>query len=226
MIGIAGGVLNALFGTAFYYFALSKISMHEVNILANTNPFWGIVSAIIFLGEPARLVTLSAGVLVLGGTYFLVRRTRDSSHRHNLLGLLSALGAGVLWGFSGTVPAKICFQGGMSPIAFQLVFTCSAAVAWTLVAWPRLRARRIKFNRRDLWIALASSLSGMFGGWVLWLMALQRASASALSPLISLTLLFAVILGVVVLRERITRRIVVGGALVVAGVVLVSLFAN
>ena len=66
----------------------------------------------------------------------------------------------------------------------------------------------------------------MFAGWLFWLLALQRASASALSPLISLTLLFAVILGAIFLRQRITLRIAVGGTLVVAGVLLVSLFAH
>ena len=226
LVSLGGGLLNAVFGTAFFYYALSHGSMHESNILANTGPFWGVVSAILFLGEPARLVTFGAGALVIGGTYFLVRRRKGEDRRRSLRALMSALAAGVLWGFSGAVPAKYCLELGMSPIAYQLLFTCSAAVAWTLVALPGFRHGRLRFTRQDLAIALLASFFGLFVGWVLWLTALQRASASALSPLTSLTLLFAVILGALFLRERITLRIAVGGALVVAGVTLVSIFAR
>jgi len=226
LIGIGGGLLNAVFGTACYYYALSKESMHKVNILANTNPFWGVVSSILFLHEPARAVTFGAGALVLGGTFFLVRRGNDATQRRSLVGSFSALVAGAAWGFSSTVPTKICLSGGMSPIAYQLLFTSSAAVGWTLVALPRLRAGRLHMGRKDLWVAFGSSMFGMFIGWVFWLLALDRANASVLSPLISLTLLFAGILGVVVLKERVTRRILVGGALVIAGVVLVSVLGN
>jgi len=223
---LASGVVNALFGTALYYYALSRVSMHEVNILANTNPFWGVVSAIVVLGEPAQLITIGAGVLVLGGTYFLVRRDRGAGRSHNLTGLLAALGAGMLWGFSSTVLSKICMDGGMSPITYQLLFTCSAAATWTLVALPRICRGRLRFGKKDLWVAFGSSLFGLFVGWVFWLTALQRVTASALSPLISLSLLFATILGAVVLKERVTRRIMIGGALVVAGVLLVAIFGS
>jgi len=226
LVGLGSGVLNAVFGTSLFYYAHSHGTLHETNILANTSPFWGVVSAILFLGEPARLVTFGAGVLVIAGTIFLVRNRSGERERRNLRASLAALGAGVLWGFSIAVPTKFCMDGGMSPIAYQLLFTCSAAGGWSVVAAPSLWRRRLRFDRRSLWIAFVSAFTGLFAGWVLWLVALQRIDASALSPLNSLTLLFAVILGVVVLRERITRRIVIGGALIAAGVTLVSLFAR
>jgi transporter family protein len=77
-----------------------------------------------------------------------------------------------------------------------------------------------------MWIAFVSSFFGIFVGWVLWLMAIQRENASSLSPLTGLILLFATILGVVFLRQRLTKRMAVGGALILAGVTLVSVFAR
>ncbi len=226
MVGLGGGVLNAFFGTALFYYALSHGSMHESNILANTSPFWGVVSAIVVLGEPARFVTLGAGALVLGGTYFLVRNRNEEDRGRSLRALMSALAAGVLWGFSTAVPTKFCLDRGMSPIAYQLLFTASAAFWWTLAVLPGFRRRRLTFGRRGVWIAFLSAFFGLFASWVLWLTALQRASASALSPLVGLTLFFAVLFGVLFLREPINRRILVGGALTVAGVTLVSVFAR
>lgn len=226
LVGLGGGLLNAFLGTALYYYALSHGSMHETNILANTSPFWGVVGAILLLGEPARLVIFGAGALVLGGTYFLVRRRNEERQDRSLRALLAALAAGVLWGVSTAVPTKFCMDRGMSPIAYQLLFTCSAAFGWTLAVLPALCRRRMTFSRRGVWIAFLSAFFGLFAGWVLWLAALQRASASALSPLAGLTLFFAVLLGGLFLREPITRRIAVGATLVVAGVTLVSVLAS
>jgi len=226
LVAAGGGLLNAFLGTALFYFALTHGSMHESNILANTSPFWGVVGSIAVLGEPARLVTFGGGALVIGGAYFLVRRTGAGVGRHRLRPRLAAIATGVIWGFSTAVPTKFCMAHGMSPIAYQFLFSCSAAALWTLAALPSLARHRLTFTRRGVWIALVSSFFGLFAGWVLWLMALQRADASALSPLKGLTLLFATILGATWLRESITRRVLVGGALVVAGVTLVSVFAS
>lgn len=226
LVALAGGFLNAFLGTALFYYALSHGSMHESNVLANTSPFWGVAAAIIVLGEPARLVTFGAGALVLAGTYFLVRRSRGDDRDRNLWALLSALGAGVLWGFTTAVPTKYCMDGGMSPIAYQLLFTGSAATAWTIAVLPGLWRRRLRFTRKGVFTAFVSSFVGLFVGWVLWLTALQRVDASALSPLVGLTLFFAVAIGVIFLREPINRRIVIGGALTVAGVTLVSVMVR
>ena len=226
LVGLGGGLLNAVFGTALFYYAHSHGTLHETNILANTSPFWGVVSAILVLGEPARLVTFGAGALVAVGTIFLVRNRDGEGERRSLRASLAALGAGVFWGFTVAVPTKFCMDGGMSPIAYQLLFTGSAAAGWSVVAAPAIWRRRIRFDRKTLWIAFASAFTGLFAGWVLWLVALQRIDASALSPLNGLTLLFAVLLGALFLREPITRRVVIGGSLVAAGVTLVSVFGG
>ena len=226
LVGLAGGIVNAFIGTGLFYYALHHGSMHESNILANTSPFWGIVSAIVFLGEPASPVTFGAGALVIAGTYFLVRGRSSDGERHSLRALVAAAVAGILWGFTTAVPTKYCMGHGMSPIAYQVLFASGAGLCWTVAALPGLVRRRLTITRRGVWIAFLSSFFGLFIGWVMWLMALQRAEASVLSPLGGLTLLFAAVLGAIVLRQRLTAKMAVGGALVLAGVTLVSVFAG
>ena len=77
-----------------------------------------------------------------------------------------------------------------------------------------------------MWIALVSGATGFFLGWLFWLAALKRTDASALSPLYGLTMLFAVLIGALLLREPITRRIVIGGTLIFAGITLVAVFVR
>jgi len=226
LVALAGGALNAFVGTALFYYALHHGSMHETNILANTNPFWGVVSAILFLGEPATLPIFGAGLLVIAGTVFLVRTREGHRHARTLSALAAALGAGIVWAFSSTVPTKFCVTQGMSPITYLFLFTVSGAFCWTLAALPRLVRRTLTFTCKGLWIAFTSSLLGIIVGWILWLMALERVNASTLSPLVGLTLLFATVLGVIFLKQRLTGKMAIGGALILAGVTLVSVFAG
>jgi len=226
LVGLAGGVLNAFVGTALFYYAHTHGAMHETNILANTGPFWGVVSAIAVLGEPARWYTFAAGGLVIAGTILLVRGRDSKASKHSLWAVLAATGAGIVWGFSGAVPTKFCMNGGMSPIAYQFLFTIAAVATWSLAIAPRFLQRKVRIEKKNLWVVVVSSVLGIAVGWVLWLAAIQRTDASLLSPLSGLTLLFAVGLGVVFLRERVTPKILAGGSLVIAGVTLVSVFAR
>jgi len=213
LIALASGFLNAYVGVAFFYYALTHGSMHESNILAGTNPFWAALSAIVVLGEPARWEALIAALLIVAGTYFLAQRGPNDKRAHGIAPTLAALGAGILWGFTVAVPSKYCLTQGMSPIGYQLVFTVSGALAWTVAAMPKLMRKQLTFSRKGVWIAFASAFSGLFLGWVLWLVAMRSAPACALAPLNGLTLLFAVLLGAAIFRERLTARIILGGAL-------------
>ena len=186
------------------------------------------MSSVLVLGEAAQPTTFGAGALVIGGAYFLVRCRGDGERRprSRLLARLAALGAGMLWGFTAAVPTKYCIEHGMSPIEYQFLFLCASVFWWTLAAMPQLRKRRIRFSPKDLGITFATAFFGLFTAWVFWLSALQRTEASVLSPLFGLALLFTVLLGAVFLRERLTKKVLIGGGLVLAGVTLVSILAR
>jgi len=226
-LAIGGGLINAVLGNALFYFALSHGSMHESNILVGMSPFWGVVGAILVLGEPARWATFAAAILVVLGTYFLVRRSKDlGPKKHSIGPILAAIGTGLCYGFSVTVPAKICMSQGMDPITYQFLFATTGLVGWTMIALLRRTRGRLTFTRQGVLIALISGVTGLFVGWVFWLEALKRVDASALSSLYALTPFFAVVIGALFLRERITRRIAIGGVFVLAGITLVTGFAN
>jgi drug/metabolite transporter (DMT)-like permease len=222
-VAMSGGFLNAVVGNAFFYYALSHGSMHESNILVGISPFWGVVGAILVLGEPVRWVTFAAAILVVFGTILLVWRSKDDRFvKHKVGPILAALGTGICYGFSTTVPAKICMSQGMDPISYQFLFTVTGLIGWTIASIPRGIRGKLTFSRQGVFIAAISGVSGLFLGWVLWLEALKRVDASALSPVYGLTMLFAVLIGALFMREPITRRIAFGGVFVLAGITLVT----
>jgi drug/metabolite transporter (DMT)-like permease len=196
--------------------------VHIAVSLAGSGPFWGVLTAALFLGEPLTVHAVGAAAAVVVGAAFLVSPRGAATGDRRPLALLAALGTAVLWGFTTAVPAKYCMSAGMTPITYQLVMVLSAGSLWAAVALRAgLRADR-RFTVRGVGVAAASSFTGFFLGWILWLTALERAPASLVSPLNGSTTLFAFLLGALSFRERPTWRAVVGGALVIVGVILVS----
>jgi drug/metabolite transporter (DMT)-like permease len=214
------GFLDSTLGGFVYLMAMQRTPAHQTTTLSSTAPLWGVASAILFLGEPLRWEVVLAAILVIAGAYFLVgRRLRL---RGQLAGSAFALLTGLLWGFAETIPSKLALQQGLSPASLLFVFSLSAVV--TIAAMiPLLRPwfpRRIE--RRGVAYVVLAAAGGGFLGWTLWLSSLRLAPASVISPIRGSTLLFAFLYSLVFLRERPTRRALVGVALVLGGIVLVS----
>ena len=219
---VLGSFMNAVVGWTLYLQAMERAPGYRVTALASTAPLWGVLGAILFVGEPFRWTAMVAALLVVAGAYFLVRE-RTTEAKATRLGSALAIAAGVLWGISESVPMNLATQLGMAPEASIVVFACAAIVGVTLLT-PFLR-RRVprRVDRRGLWLAALSAVSGAFLGWFLWLNGLKLAPASLLAPVRGSTLLFTFVFSVVFLRERPSRWAIIGVGLVFGGVLLVSL---
>mgnify|MGYP001089470592 CR=1 FL=1 len=222
-IGMAAlaGFVDSTLGGFFYLMAMQRAPAYQTATLASTAPLWGVTTAILILGEPLRWEILVAAVLVVSGAYFLVGR--HWSLRGHLAGSLYGLLTGFLWGFAETVPSKLALEHGLSPASLLFVFSCSGVVTIALMS-PFLRARfPRRISRRGLALTALAGIGGAFLGWIFWLTSLSRAPASLISPIRGSTLVFSLIYSVLFLRERLTRRVLLGVVFVLAGVVLVSL---
>lgn len=223
-VAIVGGVLNAFVGTALYYYAVKRSPVHQAASLANTSPFWSVLLAVLFLRESATSATFGAAVLVVAGSYLLIRRgSQDRRASGHILPLISALGTGLLWGFTAAVPAKYCLSHGMNGATYELILIASAGICWAVVAVPRFLRRGLHVSRAGWLYIVVSSVLGFFIGWILWLEALGRVDASTLGPVNGATALFAFAFGVLFFREKPTIRAYAGSLLIFAGVVVVSL---
>jgi len=220
---VLGSFMNAVIGWTLYLLAMERAPGYRVTALASTAPLWGVLGAILFVGEPFHWAALVAALLVIAGAYFLVRERSSEEGESSLSGAVLAIIAGILWGVSESVPMNLATQRGMPPETSIIVFAL-AAIAGIALLMPLLR-RRIpgRRDRRGLWLAALSAVSGAFLGWFLWLNGLRLAPASLLAPVRGSTLLFTFVFSVVFLRERPSRWAIIGVALVFGGVLLVSL---
>ncbi len=219
---VLGSFMNAVVGWTLYLLAMERAPGYRVTALASTAPLWGVLAAILFVGEPLHWAALVAALLVVVGAYFLVRENSPEAES-GLAGATLAIAAGILWGVSESVPMNLATQRGMAPETSIVVFALSSIVGIMLLM-PLLR-RRIprRRSRRGFWLAALSAVTGAFLGWFLWLNGLKLAPASLLAPVRGSTLLFTFLFSVVFLRERPSRWAIIGVGLVFGGVLLVSL---
>lgn len=221
-LAIFAGILDSTFGGMFYLLAMERTSAYQTTTLSSTAPLWGVMGAILVLGEPLLWRVIVAAVLVILGAVFLTER-RSSSLPKAWTGAAFALTTGFLWGFAETVPAKLALEAGMTPETLLVTFAVSGALGM-LALTPILRARiPRRVETRGFLFVVISAIGGAFLGWLFWLYALGLAPASVISPIRGSTLLFAFVYSMVFLKERPTPKALVGIALVACGVVLVSL---
>ena len=224
VVAILGGFLDSFIAALLFRLALTRNPAHKVTALSLTSPFWGVVAAVLILGERPPWVVFVAAILVVTGAVFLVDRRRHSPQADGpFWGVPVSLSAGIIWGISETIPTKYCLTHGMTPLTYQLILVATAAVCGGIVAIVyRSTKRPLRFSWRGLGIALFTAFMSFFLGWRLWLSGLALAPASLLAPVHGSMALFAFLFSVLLLRERPSRRASIGVALTFAGVFIAS----
>jgi bacterial/archaeal transporter family protein len=129
--------------------------------------------------------------------------------------LLTVLLWGV-WGFE----AKLLVDRA-SPYAGQVLFTFGLVVPLAVVLFSKRRFAGERRGRGIFYAFLTGLLGG--GGNVAFYLALKGGSASTVVPLTSLSPLVTVLVGVVFLKERMSRRQYSGLALALVAIYLLSL---
>jgi transporter family protein len=118
--------------------------------------------------------------------------------------------------------AKIGVAGVDSTLA-TAVRTCVVLVFTWIMVWVNPAARGLSGLTPRNWGFLA--LSGIATGlsWLCYFRALQMGQASRVAPIDKLSVALVIVLGTLVLGERMTWAKGIGGLLIVAGAVVIAL---
>ena len=129
-IAFVGGFLDSFLAALLFRTALRKNPAHKVTALSLTAPFWGVVAAVLILGEQPRWAVFVAAALVVSGAVFLVDQRRRGMSRsdHTVWGTVLSLSAGIIWGIADTIPTKYCLTHGMTPLTYQLILVSTAGI--------------------------------------------------------------------------------------------------
>ncbi len=109
-----------------------------------------------------------------------------------------------------------------SSLGFAIQSVLILIVSWGVVIWQGNFSDLSRIERRD-WIYLLTAGVITCISSLLTFRALKLANASVVSPVERISLVFAIVLAVIFLKEKVSWQLIAGAALMAAGAVLIAL---
>ena len=218
-------VFLALSGTATglswlcYFKALSIGNLSKVVAVDKSSTFLTILLALIFFREPFHWLTgLGIAVMIAGTALMLEKGDAKKGER----GWLFYAAGSAVFAALQSILGKVGVQDMDSTLATTLRTVVVLIFAWAIVLGKKEGGDWKKMTRRD---AVLLVLSGITTGasWLCYYRALQTGRASVVVPIDKCSMLFAVALSAIFLKEKQTRRSLLALALVVAGTLMIAL---
>lgn len=202
-----------------YFKALSIGNLSKVIAVDKSSTFLTILLALIFFREPFHWLTgLGIAVMIAGTALMLEKGDAKKGER----GWLFYAAGSAVFAALQSILGKVGVQDMDSTLATALRTVVVLIFAWAIVLGKKEGGDWKKMTRRD---AVLLVLSGITTGasWLCYYRALQTGRASVVVPIDKCSMLFAVALSAIFLKEKQTRRSLLALALVVAGTFMIAL---
>ena len=202
-----------------YFKALSIGNLSKVVAVDKSSTFLTILLALIFFREPFHWLTGLGIAVMIAGTALMLEK--GDAKKGEKGWLFYAAGSAVFAALQ-SILGKVGVQDMDSTLATALRTVVVLIFAWAIVLGKKEGGDWKKMTRRD---AVLLVLSGITTGasWLCYYRALQTGRASVVVPIDKCSMLFAVALSAVFLKEKQTRRSLLALALVVAGTLMIAL---
>jgi len=202
-----------------YFKALSIGNLSKVVAVDKSSTFLTILLALIFFHEPFHWLTGLGIAVMIAGTALMLEK--GDAKKGEKGWLFYAAGSAVFAALQ-SILGKVGVQDMDSTLATALRTVVVLIFAWAIVLGKKEGGDWKKMTRRD---AVLLVLSGITTGasWLCYYRALQTGRASVVVPIDKCSILFAVALSAIFLKEKQTRRSLLALALVVAGTFMIAL---
>ena len=202
-----------------YFKALSIGNLSKVVAVDKSSTFLTILLALIFFREPFHWLTgLGIAVMITGTALMLEKGDAKKGEK----GWLFYAAGSAVFAALQSILGKVGVQDMDSTLATALRTVVVLVFAWAIVLGKKEGGDWKKMTRRD---AVLLVLSGITTGasWLCYYRALQTGRDSVVVPIDKCSMLFAVALSAIFLKEKQTRRSLLALALVVAGTFMIAL---
>ena len=202
-----------------YFKALSIGNLSKVVAVDKSSTFLTILLALIFFREPFHWLTgLGIAVMITGTALMLEKGDAKKGEK----GWLFYAAGSAVFAALQSILGKGGVQDMDSTLATALRTVVVLVFAWAIVLGKKEGGDWKKMTRRD---AVLLVLSGITTGasWLCYYRALQTGRASVVVPIDKCSMLFAVALSAIFLKEKQTRRSLLALTLVVAGTFMIAL---
>lgn len=190
-----------------------------------TTPLFSALMAILFLGEQVTLPIIVATLMIIAGITLLSWRGGSMKLTGSAVYLWFPIAASALAGATQVV-RKFGMAAVPHPVLAAAVTASSSLIVSLVTLWYVEKSRETwKMNRQCFWWFLAAGITISLGMVCIYY-ALDLGKVSVVIPISSTGPFFSLILTAIFLRdvERVTLRIVISAAMIVGGVILLTLW--
>jgi drug/metabolite transporter (DMT)-like permease len=222
----ASGLIGFVFGDNFYFRSLLVLGPGRAAMLACLAPPFTALFAVPLLGERLGPLAFLGMALTLAGVAWAILDRDRVEHQHFRGPILVGVATGVLGALGqagGYVLSKIALKGGLDALSATVIRVAIAvAFVWIVAAASGDVSRSILAlrNRSAAAAMIGGAFCGPFLGVTLSLFALAHAEAGVAASIAAFYPIPTLIISRHVHAEPITPRVVTGGLIAIAGVVI------
>lgn len=207
-----------------YFKALSLGDVNKVVPIDKSSTVLTVMLAIICFGETEHLAVKLIGTALLGvGTLLMVEKKQTENSASGKGYLLYAVGSAV-FAAATSILAKVGISGVESNLATAIRTAVVLVMAWLTVIIKGKLPQLKTLDKKELgFIALSGLATG--GSWLCYYYAIQNGVVSVVVPIDKMSLLPTVIFSYFVFKEKLSKKAALGLALMLAGTVVMAIFA-
>lgn len=207
-----------------YFKALSIGNVNKVVPIDKSSTVLTVLLAMILFQETDHLAVKLAGTAMLGaGVILMVEKKTETEKAGSRVYILYAVGSAVFAALT-SILAKIGISSVDSNLGTAVRTIVVLVMAWLIIAVKGKLPKLKVLDKKEL---LFISLSGIATGasWLCYYHAIQNGIVSVVVPIDKMSLLLTVIFSYFVFHERLSRKAVLGLILMLAGTLLMAVFA-
>lgn len=207
-----------------YFKALSMGDVNKVVPIDKSSTVLSVLLAMIFFHETDALAAELLGTALLGvGILLMVEKKQGGAGERDGRWIVYAVLSAVFASLT-SILAKVGISGVESNLGTAIRTCVVLVMAWGIVFARGKQAQLRTLDRRELaFIALSGVATG--ASWLCYYYAIQNGSVSVVVPIDKLSILVSVLFSRLVFHETLSARARLGLALMVAGTLLMAIFA-
>jgi drug/metabolite transporter (DMT)-like permease len=215
------GCMQPLFARALFYKGITRIGVARAGPLRGVEPLFAAVVAVTFLNEEPG-IPVYLGSTLIAGSLWLISGKQEGETKWRLIDTAFPIGAALISTVSQTLRKQALKIIPDPFVAVAMVTTVSLILLLAFV-FATKRTDQLRMERSGFRFFLCAALIATLAQ-VANFIALGHGQLSVIIPLLNTTPLFTVFFSALFLRkiETINLRIVLGAALMVAGVVMIT----
>jgi drug/metabolite transporter (DMT)-like permease len=220
---LLAGLLQPGVGQLLVTLSIREAGASRSSVILGAAPLTAVTIALVFLGEPLRWPLLVGAVLIVVGGVELARDRERPAHVRRR-GYVFAFIVTILLGTRDNLTRWLAGTTPVPPSVAAAAGLAGGLALILVVLGPRVR-RRLELRPLLPFVAMGI----LFGGSYISLFeAYYRGRVTVVSPIVATESLWGVALSLVFIRhtELVGRRVVAGALLIVAGGVLIGVYAR